>query len=150
MSYRFKFEKILAIREREKEEAGSVYNQSVKRFEEAAENLYELLKRKEDLEIYQASKLSSGLSIQEIRHNQQFIGNLTKTIEHSQKVVQNARTSMSFYQEKLLEKNLEVKKFIKIKENGHTNYLLEEKAEEAKLMDEISLQQFMQHEKVGG
>ena len=150
MSYQFKFEKILTIREREKEEAGSAYNQSVKRFEEAAENLFELLKRKEDLESYQASRLTTGLSVQEIRHNQQFISNLSRTIEHSQKVVQNARSSMSFYQEKLLEKNLEVKKFVKIKEKDHSNYLLVEKAEEAKLMDEISLQQYMQHEKVGG
>ncbi|HWJ80377.1 MAG TPA: flagellar export protein FliJ [Niallia sp.] len=150
MSYQFKFEKILNIREREKEEAGSVYNQSVKRFEEAAEHLYELLKRKEDLESFQASKLATGLSVQEIRHNQQFIGNLSKTIEHSQKVVQNARNSMSFYQEKLLEKNIEVKKYIKIKEKDFENYAFIEKAEEAKQMDEISLQQYMQHEKVGG
>jgi len=83
MSYQFKFEKILTIREREKEEASSDYNQSVNRFEEAAEKL-------------------------------------------------------------------EVKKFVKIKEKDHSNYLAIERAEEAKQMDDISLQQYMQHEKVGG
>lgn len=150
MSYQFKFEKILTIREREKEEASSAYNQSVNRFEEAAENLYELLKRKEDLEAYQAEKMMSGLSVQEIRHHQQFVGNLAKTIEHAQKMVQNARNSMVYFQEKMLEKNLEVKKFVKIKEKDHSNYLAIARVEEAKQMDDISLQQYLQHEKVGG
>ncbi|SLL36349.1 Chemotaxis CheF protein [Mycobacteroides abscessus subsp. abscessus] len=147
MSYQFKFEKILTIREREKEEASSAYNQSVNRFEEAAEKLYELLKRKEDLEAYQADKIATGLSVQEIRHHQQFVGNLAKTIEHAQKMVQNARNSMVYFQEKMLEKNMEVKKFVKIKEKDHTNYLALERAAEAKQMDDISLQQYMQHER---
>ncbi|MER2059418.1 MAG: flagellar export protein FliJ [Niallia sp.] len=147
MSYQFKFEKILTIREREKEEASSAYNQSVNRFEEAAEKLYELLKRKEDLEAYQADKIATGLSVQEIRHHQQFVGNLAKTIEHAQKMVQNARNSMVYFQEKMLEKNMEVKKFVKIKEKDHTNYLASERAAEAKQMDDISLQQYMQHER---
>ncbi|HEO8419013.1 flagellar export protein FliJ [Niallia sp. FSL W8-0635] len=147
MSYQFKFEKILTIREREKEEASSAYNQSVNRFEEAAEKLYELLKRKEDLEAYQADKIATGLSVQEIRHHQQFVANLAKTIEHAQKMVQNARNSMVYFQEKMLEKNMEVKKFVKIKEKDHTNYLALERAAEAKQMDDISLQQYMQHER---
>ncbi|NMO77346.1 MULTISPECIES: flagellar export protein FliJ [Niallia] len=150
MSYQFKFEKILTIREREKEEASSAYNLSVNRFEEAAEKLYELLKRKEDLEAYQAEKMTTGLSVQEIRHHQQFVGNLTKTIEHAQKMVQNARNSMVYFQEKMLEKNIEVKKFVKIKEKDHSNFVALEKLEEAKQMDDISLQQYMQQEKAGG
>ena len=54
--YQFKFEKIMTVKEREKDEALSVYNESVKRFEDAAEKLYELLKQKEDLENYQSVK----------------------------------------------------------------------------------------------
>ena len=44
MRYRFKFEKIMMVKEREKDEALSVYNDSVKRFEDVAEKLYESLK----------------------------------------------------------------------------------------------------------
>ena len=54
MTYQFRFEKIMIVKEREKEEALSVYNEAVKRFEEAAEKLYESLKKKEDLENYQS------------------------------------------------------------------------------------------------
>ncbi|WP_445488768.1 flagellar export protein FliJ [Niallia sp. 03133] len=150
MGYAFKFEKILTIKEREKDEVVAIYNQAVKRFEDAAEKLYELLKKKEDLEEFQAEKLENGLSVQEIRHHQHFIINLIKMIEHSQKIVVNARNSMNFYQEKLMEKNIEVKKLAKMKEKDVMKFIQLEKEMEAKQMDDISLQQYMQPGKLGG
>ncbi|MGP7817504.1 flagellar export protein FliJ [Niallia sp. 01092] len=150
MSYTFKFEKILTMKEREKDEVRATYNQAVKRFEDAAEKLYELLKKKENLEEYQATKLKNGLSVQEIRHHQQFVVNLVKLIDHSQKMVVNARNSMNFYQEKLMEKNIEVKKFSKMKEKDVREFNQFAKALEAKQMDDISLQQYMQPGKLGG
>ncbi|WP_075980926.1 flagellar export protein FliJ [Bacillus massilinigeriensis] len=143
MGYQFKFEKILSIREREKEEALSVYNDSVKKFEEVAEKLYSLLKRKEDLENYQSSRLKDGLSIQEIRHHQLFISNIEKSIEYYQKMVINARNRMNFYQEKLMEKNIEVKKYEKMKEKDLLLFVNEMKASENKQMDDISIQFYM-------
>jgi flagellar FliJ protein len=118
MAYQFKFEKIMKLREREKDEVLSTYNESVKRFEEAAESLFRSLKKKEDLESYQRSKLENGLSVQEIRHHQTFIHNLQKTIDHDQKVVVHTRNQMNFYQDKLLQKNIEVKKYEVLKEKG--------------------------------
>ncbi|MDE5051496.1 flagellar export protein FliJ [Niallia taxi] len=149
MSYKFKFEKILTIKEREKDEASTDYNLAVKRFEDAAEKLYELLKRKEELEEYQSNKLVGGLSVQAIRHHQHFISNLAKMIEHSQQMVVNARNSMNYYQQKLVDKNLEVKKFVKIKEKDILHFINTEKALEAKQMDDISIQQYMQPGRLG-
>lgn len=143
MTYQFKFEKIMTLKEREKDEALSVYNESVKRFEEVAEKLYELMKKKEDLEEYQARRLVAGLPVQEIRHHQQFISNLQKTIDQYQKMVINARNHMDFHQEKLLRKNIEVKKYVKIKEKGKLEFLQEMKQDEAKQMDDISIQHFV-------
>ncbi|WP_071459445.1 flagellar export protein FliJ [Bacillus massilinigeriensis] len=146
MHYQFKFAKILSLKDKEKEEALAVYQETVKRFEDAAEHLYSLLKKKENLELYQAERLHAGLPIQEIRHHQQFVGNLEKTIEHYQKIVYNARKHMSFQQDKLMEKNMEVKKYEKMKENHYLRFLSDEKHEEGKLMDEISIQQYMNRE----
>jgi len=139
----------MTIKEREKDEASADYNQAVKRFEEAAEKLYELLKRKEELEEFQSNKLVSGLSVQSIRHHQHFINNLSKMIEHSQQMVVNARNSMNYYQQKLIDKNLEVKKFVKIKEKDLLQFIHTEKALEAKQMDDISIQQYMQPGRLG-
>jgi flagellar protein FliJ len=143
MAYQFKFEKIMKLKEREKDEVLSNYNESVKRFEEAAESLYRSLKKKEDLESYQSSRLVNGLSVQEIRHNQTFIHNLQKTIEHDQKMVAHARNQMNFYQDKLLQKNMEVKKYEVLKEKGKLVFLEELRQLEAKQMDDISIQQYM-------
>ena len=143
MAYKYKFEKILSIKEREKDEAVNIYNQAVKRFEEAAQRLYDLLKQKESAEAIQERKLITGLSVQEIRHNQLFVENLKKVIDHQQQIVINARNQMNFFQEKLKEKNIEVKKYEKIREKDFENYQLVEKFEDNKQMDEISLQQFM-------
>lgn len=143
MQYQFKFEKILSIKEREKDEAFDIYNQAVKRFEKAAEKLYELLKKKEDLEAYQSSRLVNGLEVQEIRHHQHFIHQLEKTIEHYQQIVMNARNHMNFQQERLLEKNVEVKKYEKIKQKDMTNYAESVRQQEGRQMDDISIQHFM-------
>ena len=143
MAYQFKFGKIMNLKEREKDEVLSTYNESVKRFEEAAENLFRSLKKKEDLESYQRSKLENGLSVQEIRHHQTFIHNLQKTIDHDQKVVVHTRNQMNFYQDKLLQKNIEVKKYEVLKEKGKLVFLEELRQLEAKQMDDISIQQYM-------
>jgi flagellar protein FliJ len=133
----------MKLKEREKDEVLSTYNESVKRFEEAAENLFRSLKKKEDLESYQRSKLENGLSVQEIRHHQTFIHNLQKTIDHDQKVVVHTRNQMNFYQDKLLQKNIEVKKYEVLKEKGKLVFLEEIRQLEAKQMDDISIQQYM-------
>ncbi|MFD2443523.1 flagellar export protein FliJ [Bacillus sp. CGMCC 1.16607] len=143
MRYQFKFDQILHIKEREKDDALAIFNESVRSFEEVAEKLYDLLKKKEDLETYQLERLGYGIPVQEIRHHQQFILNIEKTIEHYQKMVMNARNRMNFLQEKLLEKNIEVKKYVKMKEKSFSKFLEEMKYLEDKQMDDISLQQFM-------
>lgn len=143
MHYQFKFDKILTIKEREKDQAIDIYNQSVKRFEMAAEKLYELLKKKEDLEEFQSSRLLNGLHVQEVRHFQLFIQNLEKMIDHYQEIVANARIHMNFHQEKMLEKNIEVKKYEKMKEKGYIQFATNLKDLEAKQMDDISIQHFM-------
>ncbi|WNF24478.1 flagellar export protein FliJ [Mesobacillus jeotgali] len=146
MRYQYKFDKILSLKTREVDEAQVVYQDSVKKFEEAADRLYHLLKKKEDLESFQSDRLLDGLPVQEIRHHQQFIGNLEKSIDHYQKVVMNARNIMNFQQVKLMEKNQEVKKYEKIKEKDHLQFLAAEKYAENMMMDEVSIQQYMNRE----
>jgi flagellar protein FliJ len=143
MIYQYKFEKLLTIKEKEKNDAFSSYNKALKEFEEAAEKLYKLLKKKEDLLHFHQEKLSGGLSIQDIRHHQLFMDNLEKIIEHYQKTVIEARYRMTLQQDKLMEKNMEVKKYEKIRERDFQRFLDAIKETENKNMDEISIQQFL-------
>lgn len=146
LSFKYKFQKILSIKETEKQRALEAYQLTVKQFEEVAEKLYHYLKQKEDLEAIQLQKLSVGLNVTEIQHHQTFIANLEKTIAHFQNLVASARQRMLGQEEQLLEKNIEVKKYEKLKEKELHNYQAILSATDSRLMDEISIQQYMNKE----
>ncbi len=119
------------------------YRQSVSEFETVAEKLYENMSKKELLEKDKESKLKCGMSVQEMRHYQQFVSNLENTIYHYQKLVIMKRNEMNEKQEQLTEKNIEVKKFEKMREKQFNMFALEDKAAEMREMDDISIKQFM-------
>lgn len=143
MIYQYKFEKILTIKEKEKRDALSKYNAALKNFEDVAGKLYKFLKKKEDLLAFQQEKLKNGLSIQEIRHHQLFMDNLEKLISLSQEEVIEARYKMNVLQDVLMERNIEVKKYEKMKENDFLKFLDIMKEAENKQMDEVSIRQFL-------
>ncbi|MGE7760662.1 flagellar export protein FliJ [Peribacillus sp. NPDC097895] len=143
MIYQYKFEKILTIKEKEKSDALAKYNAAVKRFEEVAEKLYKLLKKKEELLEFQQEKLRNGLSVQEIRHHQLFMDNLEKLLSHCQQEVIEARYKMNVQRDVVMERNIEVKKYEKMKENDFLKFLDVIKEAENKQMDEISIRQFL-------
>ncbi|WP_050614777.1 flagellar export protein FliJ [Bacillus testis] len=145
-NYSYKFEKILGLKENEKHDAQARYGEAVKAFEIAAEELYRLLKKKEDLHALQQEKLVSGLSVSEIRHNQLFADNLENLISYSQQTVMKARENMNIWQNRLIEKNMEVKKYEKMKEKDFKKFKDHVKAIEKIEMDDVSIQTFLSKE----
>ncbi|MGD6816167.1 flagellar export protein FliJ [Metabacillus sp. 84] len=146
MEYAFRFQKILELRENEKEQRLSEYNRSVQDFESAAEKLYDSMKKKEVLEENTKVKLESGMQIQEIRHYQQFVTNLEKAIDYHQKLVFISRKRMQDKQEVLMESNAEVRKFEKMKERDFEKIKVLEKNNETKNMDDLSIRSYMYRE----
>lgn len=142
MNSTFKFQKILTLKQNEKEQALSLYQESVKKFTEALEHLYELLKKKEDLEEQQLQELAQGLPVHKIRHYQLFINNLEKSIAHAQTIVNHARRQMNWYQDQLKKCNVEVKKYEKLKEKHEQLYKEFLRKTENMLLDEFSSQQY--------
>ncbi|MEB2298116.1 flagellar export protein FliJ [Lysinibacillus xylanilyticus] len=138
VSYIYRFEKVLAIREQEKSETEIAYKESVRSFEEVATKLYELLKKKEDLIEFQQERLAVGSSIEEVHHYARFIDSLEKTIVDVQQKVVQARAKMNWHEEKLLEKNLEVRKFEKMREKDLKVFQQEQDRIEGIFLDEIS------------
>ncbi len=143
MSYQYRFERILTLKEKEKDELNEQYKGAISKFEKVAEMLYGFLKKKEDLEFHQAGRLQNGLSVQDIRHHQQFITNLEKTISYYQELVIQARNRMNWYEEKLVDMNMEVMKYEKIKEKDSSVFLQKLKEDENKQLDEVSVVQYM-------
>ncbi len=138
VSYIYRFEKVLTIREQEKNETEIAYKESVRSFEEIATKLFELLKKKEDLIEFQQERLAVGSSIEEVHHYARFIDSLEKTIADVQQKVVQARAKMNWHKEKLLEKNLEVRKFEKMREKDFKVFQQEQDRIEGIFLDEIS------------
>ena len=136
--YTYRFEKILVVKDQEKTESELAFKESVQVFEEIATKLYDLLKKKEDLISYQQERLKVGSSIDEINHYSKFIDSMEKTIEDVQQKVVQARAKMNWHEQKLLEKNLEVRKYEKMRENDFEHFKEEQLRVEAILLDELS------------
>ncbi|MGM9927515.1 MAG: flagellar export protein FliJ [Bacillus sp. (in: firmicutes)] len=143
MTFQYKFDKILGLKEKEKQDVYVKYSESIKKFEEVAEKLYNFLKKKENLLNEQQVKLQEGLSVHEIRHQQYFMDNLEQMISHYQQEVMFAREKMNKWQHVLIEKNIEVKKYEKIREKEYDKFSEQYKLFEKNQMDDISIQTYL-------
>ena len=138
VQYTYRFDKVLTIREQEKQQFEMAYKESVNAFEEVATKLYELLRKKEDLINYQNERLSTGVTVDKIHHFSTFIESLEHTIADVQQKVVKARAKMQWHEQKLLEKNLEVRKFEKMRERDFENFKEELDKKEMLQLDELS------------
>ena len=102
-----------------------------------------MLKKKEELLDKQAEQLKKGLSVQQVRHNLSFLENHERQIRHYQKRVVETRNKMNFFHQVLVEKNIEVKKYEKMKERDRQVFMEQQNQMENRQMDEISIQQYM-------
>ncbi len=140
--YNYRFENVLTFRELEKTETETEFKHSVEAFEVVATELYELLKKKEETLDEQQERMAAGFSIDRVHHYARFIGSLEKKIDEVQQKVVQARSKMNWYEEKLLEKTLEVRKFEKMKEKDREQYEVEMEYREAERLDELSTLKF--------
>ncbi|MEE1132469.1 MAG: flagellar export protein FliJ [Caryophanon sp.] len=146
MNYAYRFEQILTVREQEKSETEQAYKESVRAFEEVATSLYELLRKKESLIAYQTERLKTGSTVDEIHQNARFLDSLEKMVDTVQQKVTQARAKMQWYEERLLEKNLEVRKYEKMKERDFEQFQQEQHRLEGIFLDELSTLTFNKKE----
>ena len=90
--------------------------------------------------------MKTGFSINEIHHYARFIESLEKKIEVLQQKVVQARSKMNWFEEKLLERTIEVRKFEKMKEKDREQHRVEMEYREAVRLDEISTLKFRRRE----
>ncbi|REB09756.1 flagellar export protein FliJ [Sporosarcina sp. BI001-red] len=144
--YHYRFDKVLTFREQEKNETESAYKESIEAFEMIATQLYDLLKKKEDILVEQQEKMTNGFAVNEIHHYARFIESLEARIHSLQQKVIQARSKMNWYEERLLDKTIEVKKYEKMREKDRDAYQEEMEHKEAERLDELSTLKFRKNE----
>ncbi|TFE03497.1 flagellar export protein FliJ [Jeotgalibacillus sp. R-1-5s-1] len=143
MAYQYRFERVLTVKEREQKEAEDRYRDAVASFEKIAQKLYDLLRKKELMEAAQADEMKSGISVISLRHGQHFLSNIEKSISYQQKLVIEARSNMQRHEHRLMERNIEVRKYEKIKERDLKQHIQLAESAEREQMNELSIVQFM-------
>ncbi|ENH98238.1 flagellar protein [Gracilibacillus halophilus YIM-C55.5] len=136
-------EKMKMIRNQDKQQAQFVYQQKVDEFETLANQLVDLLRKKEVMEAKYNECLSNQQSIQTIHSYHNYLQHLTPTIMELQQRVNRARDNMRQAQEKLTEQHIEEKKMEKLIDRKRSRQYELDKKSDMKLMDDISLQQYL-------
>ncbi|MGG0657935.1 flagellar export protein FliJ [Rummeliibacillus pycnus] len=137
-AYKYRFDKVMTVKEQEKNQTEIAFKEATKLFEDKATKLYNLLKKKEDLIVFQEKKLANGATIDEIHHYSRFLDSVEKSIDDMQQKVIRSRSKMEWHKEKLLEKSLECRKYEKMKEKDYQIYQKEQDRIEMIQLDELS------------
>lgn len=142
MSFHFSMEKVLSVKQKEKETIEQELGEAVQAFESIAEEIYSLLKRKQDIENLSNHQYQQKMIVNDLQNTQRFLLSMTNKIKELQPVLQRARERMQIIQQKLLQQTIEVKKYEKLKEKQFTDYKLGLSTYENKQNDEFSVLRF--------
>ncbi|WP_079709447.1 flagellar export protein FliJ [Paraliobacillus ryukyuensis] len=140
------FKKILSHQERIKDKAQLVYQESVNEFETIATSLYDLLKKKEEVEHQYQYYLQSTGTVTTLATHYAYIEEIKKRIEKVQLEVNKARKDMEDKQSDLTTAHVEVKKIEKLIEKKNLAEKLSLVEKEKKQLDETSMRQFLMSE----
>ncbi|MDX5476587.1 MAG: flagellar export protein FliJ [Bacillaceae bacterium] len=142
MQTRGRLKKILVVKEAEKNFAQNEYEHALQEFEQEGQELYELLKKKEQLEANLHQSLQKGISVELIKQQQYFVNNLEKSLLIQQRKVSHARAFMNVKAENLKEHSIECKKYERLEEKEWEKLRKLENELETKFIDELSILQY--------
>lgn len=134
--------KVLGVREAEKQDAEKAHQKATEYFEYVATELYYLLKKKEDAEKYYKQSIKKGFEVEKIQVQLTYIDNLKNEIVSLQQKVNKARKNMENKQAILTDAYVEVKKFEKVIESRKKEIEAWERKQDELFMDEISMRQY--------
>ncbi|MFC0237611.1 flagellar export protein FliJ [Fictibacillus phosphorivorans] len=135
-------EKVLSVKQKEKESIEQELGEAVQAFESIAEEIYSLLKRKEDIENQSNYTFQQRIIVNDLQNTQRFLLSMTNKIKELQPILQRARERMQVIQQRLLQQTIEVKKYEKLKERQLSAYKVEVASYENKQNDEFSVLRF--------
>jgi flagellar FliJ protein len=137
--------KVLNVRQNEKKNAKREYQYARRIFEEIAEQLYQLLRKKEEAETTYETYVLTTIPIDNITEQISYIEVLNKRILKIQNEVQEARSNMESKQRKLTNAHVEVKKFENMIDVRNQKKAERLKKVENEWMNEVSIHQYLLH-----
>lgn len=133
----FSMESILKIKYSLEEQKKQEFGMAVKKLELEKAVLNTLNKRREDSIAAFKANVSTAINPKESADFSNYIESLKFKIETQTIKVKKANTEVEKKREELVEATKEKKKFERLKENRHEDYIIEEKRSEQRITDEI-------------
>lgn len=138
MSFHFSLEKVLHLRENEKQVLDGEYRNAYEDFEKIARTLYHFLQQKERLQDRQTENMEKGTPVHDIQALQDNLERLQGKIDHYEALFQTARQATEEKKVRLQDKSIDVKRYEKLKDLHYDLFRKKEKNMETAQLDEIS------------
>lgn len=137
VSYKFKFQKILDLKNKQEEDKKNQMADVMKKLREKEKELEELDKTKKEKLRHLEKIREEGATIQEIRNLTQYNGYLEKCIKRAEEEIASLEMLLNTKKEEYLGVRKERKSYESLKEKDVERYLYREKKQEEKIIDQI-------------
>jgi flagellar FliJ protein len=144
-SFHYPFQRILDIKEKEKESSQFKMAKAIQRQEKVEVRLSELQANMSSVQSQLNSKQQQGVSITELRMMEDYIEHLRKCLSLEYSEFKFAKKNVEKKQEVLLEKLKEEKTWIVLKEKQEQEFFEQSKIQEQSQLDEMATTRFYRH-----
>jgi flagellar FliJ protein len=141
MSFVYSFQKILDMKEKEKEQAAVNYNKSVQALQSEEQRLAHLEQDKYELE-QRVLQQESNISLAQLKSHYEYIGHLQRLIEVANESKVQAEKEVEAKQFILFERTIDQKIWEKLKEHSFEKYREKINLQEQKEMDEMAVARY--------
>ncbi|MFF2448092.1 flagellar export protein FliJ [Neobacillus sp. NPDC058068] len=135
MTFRFPYEHILNLKEKEKEQAFSEYGSLVKKKDQLKEEIHCLLEE-QDEQMNRANRMTSVVEMQQQSH---YLNLLIQKIAQAKEVLGKLDEELRIKQEKYLEKHKDERMWNFLRDKSLDTFLQKEKKVEQDQLDELAV-----------
>lgn len=137
-TFQFSLQKVLNLKEKNKEQEEYRYMESFKRYQVEKEQLQQLLNQKQLMEEEFVQGQVNGVLIADIHHTQEYILYLNHSIHQQEKKLEQLFNDLKIKQNSLMEIKKEVKIWDNLRERKREDFNLEENRNEQKELDDMA------------
>ncbi len=136
MAFEYRLERLMKINENEKQQLERHYQILYTKLEDLAEQLIELMKKKEQVHSALYKETQTKVTASSIHERLRYMEIIEKKIEQEQQNYYTLKEKVAAFRQTLTDKSIEVKKHEVLKETAYHQHLVMEKRSEMKQMDE--------------
>ncbi|MFJ5716424.1 flagellar export protein FliJ [Neobacillus sp. NPDC093127] len=135
MTFRFPYEHILSLKEKEKEQAFSEYGSLVKKKDQLKEEIHGLLEEQDE----QINRSNGMTSVVEMQQQSHYLNLLIQKISKAKEVMSKIDEELRIKQEKYMEKHKDERMWNFLRDQSFDAFLQKEKKVEQDQLDELAV-----------